>query len=323
MDNSVRTIYFAGGCFWGTQHFFKQINGVVNTEVGYANSVIPHPTYKQVCTGATQAAEGVRVSYDPSVVSLPFLIDLYFETIDPVSVNRQGGDSGTQYRTGIYYTDASQQRDALEAVRARQPLYKEPIAVEVKPLANFYPAEEYHQDYLDKNPDGYCHISPRLFALARAARMPQAQPAWRRPSDESLRQTLTPVQYEVTQNAATEPPFRNEYWDEHRLGIYVDVTTGQPLFLSSDKFDSGCGWPSFTAPVDDHVLTRRADDSHGMHRVEVRSAAGDAHLGHVFPDGPADRGGLRYCINSAALRFVPRERMEAEGYGEYLRLLPS
>lgn len=315
-------IYFAGGCFWGTEHFFRQINGVSNTQVGYANSLIPNPTYKEVCTGQTQAAEGVKVEYDPKQVTLDFLIQLYLMTIDPTSVNRQGNDVGTQYRTGIYYTTAEQQRTILDELAKESQLYSEPIAVEVKQLQNFYPAEEYHQRYLEKNPTGYCHINPRLFEIARNARMTQQAEvdasAYTRPSDSDLRTRLTPEQYAVTQENATEPPFRNEYFDNHRKGIYVDVTTGEPLFLSTDKFDSGCGWPSFSRPINDSVIVEKSDTSHGMIRTEVRSRAGDAHLGHVFPDGPKDRGGLRYCINSASLRFIPLAKMESEGYGQYI-----
>lgn len=175
--------------------------------------------------------------------------------------------------------------------------------MEVKPLQNFYPAEEYHQDYLDKSPGGYCHINPKLFTMARNVRK------------------LTPAQIAVTRHNATEPSFHNAYWDEDRDGIYVDVTTGEPLFLSTDKFNSGCGWPSFTRPIDDRALTERNDTTHGMIRTEVRSTLGDAHLGHVFNDGPRERGGLRYCINSAALRFIPVEEMDRAGYGEYIKYI--
>lgn len=325
MDNNVATIYFAGGCFWGTEHFFKQINGVVSTEVGYANSVVPNPTYKEVCTGRTMAAEGVKVEYDTTRVDLPFLIQLYFMTIDPTSVNRQGNDRGTQYRTGIYYTTASQQRTALAEIEKEAQLYSRPIAVEVKQLENFYPAEDYHQDYLEKNPGGYCHIDPRLFEIARkASKTPAAEvnpSAYSKPTEDELRSKLSRTQYAVTQENATEAPFRNEYFDNHQKGIYVDITTGEPLFVSTDKFDSGCGWPSFSRPINDDVVIEKKDLSHGMERTEVRSRVGDAHLGHVFPDGPKERGGLRYCINSASLRFIPLDRMAAEGYATYIPLV--
>lgn len=318
---SMKEIYLAGGCFWGTEHFLKQIEGVEATQVGYANGNIANPTYRQVCTGTTDFAETVKVQYDPQKVDLPFLIDLYFKTIDPTSVNRQGNDRGTQYRTGIYYTDSADLPAIRETLRLQAARYPRPLAVEVKPLENFYPAEDYHQDYLDKNPGGYCHIDPSLFDLARKAKMPQPSAAYSKPDEATLRSMLTPEQYAVTQKNATEPAFRNAYWNEHRPGIYVDITTGEPLFVSTDKFDSGCGWPSFSKPIDRSLIEENIDISHGMVRTEVRSKTGDAHLGHVFTDGPADKGGLRYCINSASLRFIPKEKMQAEGYGEYLDLV--
>ena len=262
----------------------------------------------------------MKVQYDPLKVDLPFLIDLYFKTIDPTSVNRQGNDKGTQYRTGIYYTDPADLAVIQEPVHRLATAYSRPLAVEIKPLKNFYPAEDYHQDYLDKNPGGYCHIHPELFDLARKAKMPKKS-VYSKPDDTVLRSKLTPEQYAVTQKNATEPAFHNDYWNEHRPGIYVDITTGEPLFVSTDKFDSGCGWPSFSKPIDRKLIHEKMDTSHGMVRTEVRSATGDAHLGHVFTDGPADKGGLRYCINSASLRFIPKEKMQAEGYGEYISLV--
>lgn len=320
--DSIKEIYLAGGCFWGTEHFLKLIEGVKSTQVGYANGNIANPTYKQVCTGTTDFAETVKVEYDSEKVDLPFLIDLFFKTIDPTSLNKQGNDQGTQYRTGIYYTHAADLPAIQETVNSLAANYSRPLAIEIKPLQNFYPAEDYHQDYLDKNPRGYCHIHPELFELARKAKMiKKTSSAYSKPDDATLRSTLTAEQYAVTQKNATEPAFRNEYWDEHHPGIYVDITTGEPLFVSTDKFDSGCGWPSFSKPIDRKLIQERTDTSHGMVRTEVRSAAGDAHLGHVFTDGPADKGGLRYCINSASLRFIPKDEMQAEGYGDYIDLV--
>lgn len=317
-------IYFAGGCFWGTEHFLKQIKGVEKTQVGYANGNIANPTYEQVCNGNTNFAETVKVTYDPQEVELPLLINLYFKTIDPTSINRQGNDRGSQYRTGIYYTDEADLPTIQSTIQALAKNYPKPLAVEVKPLSNFYKAEDYHQDYLDKHPGGYCHIDPALFELAKKANTTKAvsKPNYKKPDDATLRATLTNEQYAVTQKNATEPSFRNEYWNEKRPGIYVDITTGEPLFISADKFDSGCGWPSFTKPIEKSLIKENIDTSHGMTRVEVRSKTGNAHLGHVFTDGPADKGGLRYCINSASLRFIPKEKMKEEGYGEYLNLLP-
>lgn len=318
-------IYFAGGCFWGTEHFLKQIRGVESTQAGYANSTVTNPSYEQVCSGKTNAAETVKVVYDPEVVDLKLLLDLYFQTIDPTSLNRQGNDRGTQYRTGIYYINKADVPVINQAVAVLKAQYHKPLAIEVKPLTNFYPAEAYHQDYLDKNPGGYCHINPALFEMARKANAPKAsapQPkAYQKPDDATLRKKLSSEQYAVTQKSATEPAFRNEYWDEHRPGIYVDITTGEPLFVSTDKFDSGCGWPSFSKPIEKNLIAENKDTSHGMIRTEVRSKTGDAHLGHLFTDGPKDKGGLRYCINSASLRFIPKEKMKEEGYGEYLPLV--
>lgn len=317
----TKEIYFAGGCFWGTEHFLKQIEGVKATQVGYANGNKENPTYKEVCSGTTDFAETVKVEYDANSADLPFLIELFFKTIDPTSLNRQGNDRGTQYRTGIYYTNPEDLPTIRQTVDRLASDYQKPLVVEIKPLLNFYSAEDYHQDYLDKNPQGYCHIHPELFELARHAQMKKTVTTYVKPDDSVLRSKLTPEQYAVTQENATEPAFRNDYWDEHRPGIYVDITTGEPLFVSSDKFDSGCGWPSFSKPIDPKLVVEKKDLSHGMQRIEIRSSTGDAHLGHVFNDGPKDKGGLRYCINSASLRFIPKEKMEAEGYGNYIKLV--
>ena len=310
-----KKIYLAGGCFWGTEHLMSLVPGVTDTVVGYANSLVPDPSYQMVCTGRTEAAETVEVSYDPDRLGLSDLLLLYFRSIDPTTINRQGNDIGTQYRTGIYYTDPAD-LDVIRAVVATVARrYSTALAVEVEPLQNFYPAEDYHQSYLDKNPGGYCHIHPALFAEARAM-TPRAGE-----DKEELRRRLTPLQWEVTQNGATERPFVNEYDHEFRPGIYVDITDGTPLFASSRKYDSGCGWPAFTRPISDDLITEHLDTSFGRIRTEVRSSSSGAHLGHVFPDGPADQGGQRYCINSAALRFIPADRMQEEGYGEYLPLI--
>lgn len=311
----MKEIYLAGGCFWGTEHFFKQVRGVVSTEVGYANGHTSNPTYEEVCSHTTGFAETVHITYAPDQITLDKLLELYFLTIDPTSLNRQGGDVGDQYRTGIYYTDSTDRPTIQAALKALQRKHSQPIVIEVEPLRSFYDAESYHQDYLDKNPSGYCHINPELFRVAREAN------AYVKPSEEELRKKLTPMQYAVTQQANTEPAFNNEYWDEKREGIYVDITTGEPLFISADKFDSGCGWPSFSRPIDTTLLSEHLDTSHGMERIEVRSKSGRAHLGHVFKDGPRERGGLRYCINSASLRFIPREEMKQAGYAKYLPLL--
>ncbi len=314
--SGTKEIYLAGGCFWGTEKYIASISGVVETEVGYANGNTEKPTYEQVCHHHTGHAETVKVVYDPGKLPLPFLLELYYDSIDPTSVNRQGGDKGTQYRTGVYYVHAEDEsviRDSLNKLQAR---LKEPVAVELKPLDNYYPAEEYHQKYLDKNPNGYCHIGRDKIAMAAQAAV---DPTLYAPADPAaLKKELTERQYEVTQEAATEPPFQNDFWNHYAPGIYVDVTTGEPLFASSDKFESGCGWPSFSRPIDPHVVKEFMDHSLFRVRTEVRSRVGNAHLGHVFDDGPKELGGLRYCINSAALKFIPKAEMEAKGYGKLL-----
>lgn len=315
-----KTIYLAGGCFWGTQQYFALLQGVTKTEVGYANSNVQNPTYEQVCSGSTHAAETVAVTYDDEKIPLSFILDMYFKVIDPTALNRQGHDVGTQYRTGIYYTDPQDAPTVRSALDALQQNYNRPLAVEAAPLQNFYSAEEYHQNYLVKNPGGYCHVPQAAFAEARSAK-PSQKLVYRKATQKELADALTPLQYDVTQNAATEAPFTNEYNAKFDPGIYVDITTGEPLFVSTDKFESGCGWPSFSRPIKDSLLEEKPDYTLSRPRTEVRSKLSDAHLGHVFEDGLAELGGLRYCINSASLRFIAKEKMEAEGYGEYLSLV--
>lgn len=312
-------IYLAGGCFWGAEKYIAAIQGVISTEVGYANGQTENPTYEEVCYSHTGHAETVRVTYDSDLLPLEFLLELYYESINPASVNRQGGDAGLQYRTGIYYTDESDLQIIQRSLEKLQQRYEEPIAIEVEPLLNYWRAEEYHQKYLDKNPTGYCHISKAKIAKAATAVVNPV--LYSKPADDKLQETLTDMQYKVTQQNATEPPFQNEFYNNFRPGIYVDVTTGEPLFASTDKFESGCGWPSFAKPIDQNVIKENEDYAFGMSRTEVRSRAGDAHLGHVFNDGPRDKGGLRYCINSASLKFIPKSKMEENGYGYLLALV--
>ncbi len=303
-------IYLAGGCFWGVEAYMSRIYGVYDVTSGYANGKTENPTYEEVCYMNTGHAETVHVQYDPARVDLNTLLGYYFRIINPVSVNKQGNDVGTQYRTGIYYTDEAD-LPVIEAKMAEiQAKYDEPLAVEVEPLKHYFLAEEYHQDYLEKNPNGYCHIDLNTVndIIIDPARYPK-------PSDDVLKETLTESQYRVTQLNETERAFENTYWDNHEPGLYVDVATGEPLFSSKDKYDSGCGWPSFVEPIDKQVVTYDDDTSYNMVRTEVRSRSGDSHLGHVFTDGPKDRGGLRYCINSASIRFIPLDEMESEGYG--------
>ena len=325
-----KTIYFAGGCFWGIEEFFSRIAGVVDATSGYANGTLEDPTYRQVCTGRTGHAETVRVTYDPGQVSLATLTDAYFSVIDPLSINRQGNDRGPQYRTGVFYEDATDVPTLEVAFRKVAERLNSPLAVELEPLRCFFPAEDYHQDYLRKNPGGYCHInfeSLRTLGLmeptAKADEPEEAEPFvdpanYPKPPESEMRSKLNRQQILVTQKAATEPPWTGEYCALFEPGIYVDVVTGEPLFASCAKFESGCGWPSFSRPISKDVITEHTDTSHGMVRTEVRSRTGNSHLGHVFADGPMEAGGLRYCINSASLRFIPMSDMEAQGYGYLL-----
>lgn len=326
----LREIYLAGGCFWGLEAYLKKLPGVKKTQVGYANGRTEHPSYQDVCHRHTGHAETVKVTYQPEVLSLEVLLKAFFRVVDPTSENRQGWDIGTQYRSGIYYVDEEELPVIWQAIEAQKKRYTELIVTEVKPLQNFYAAEEYHQEYLEKNPRGYCHIhlgEADAFiqeeGLKDCAQEPEliSDGTYEKPDEQILREQLTPLQYQVTQENGTEPPFQNEYDRHFKRGIYVDVTTGEPLFASGDKFQSGCGWPAFARPIAPEVLTEKLDTSYGIVRTEVRSRVGDAHLGHVFADGPAETGGLRYCINSAALRFVAYEDMEREGYGELKKLV--
>lgn len=327
---NTRTIYLAGGCFWGVEAYFQRIPGVVDAVSGYANGRTQNPSYEDVIRGAGHA-ETVKVTYDADRLSLADILQYYFRIIDPTSLNKQGNDRGAQYRTGVYYTDAADKATIQQALDALQQKYSRPLVVENLPLQNFYEAEEYHQDYLAKNPNGYCHIDVRKAdepLPGKPAGNPPAAAAavgkgfdvasYRKASDAELKQRLSAEQYRVTQQSGTERAFTHEYDHLFAPGIYVDVVSGQPLFSSKDKFDSGCGWPSFTRPIQPSAVTEHEDLSYNMRRVEVRSQAANSHLGHVFPDGPRDKGGLRYCINGASLRFIPLEKMAEEGYGNLI-----
>ena len=318
----LKDIWLAGGCFWGVEAYMARVPGVAEVTVGYANGNTENPTYQDVSYKNTGHAETVHLRYDPDRISLDQLLEQYFLIIDPTVLNRQGNDVGSQYRTGIYYQDEADLAVIKAAIEREQEKYTRPIVGEVEPLAQYYLAEAYHQDYLEKNPGGYCHIS--FDTLPGANDMNATglvDPSLdRQPDPDTIRNMLSAEQYQVTQENGTEMPGTGEYEKNKADGIYVDIVTGEPLFSSRDKFDSGSGWPSFTRPIDPAVVNELKDISIGMLRTEVRSRVGDSHLGHVFADGPADQGGLRYCINSAALRFIPLADMEQEGYAYLLPL---
>lgn len=317
----MKTIYLAGGCFWGVEEYFSRLAGVRDAVSGYANGNIENPTYRQVCSGNTGFAETVKVTYDPKIIPLSTILRQYFSIIDPTILNRQGNDIGTQYRTGIFYTDSADLPIIEQVMREEAAKFSKPIVVEFEPLKNFYPAEDYHQDYLKKNPFGYCHISFDGIDQVNKELRDNQKKQYIKPSDEEIRAKLSKESYEVTQHAATERPFTGKYVNNFEKGIYVDIVTGEPLFVSSDKFESGCGWPSFSKPIDRNSVTEHFDGSYGMSRIEVKSKIGQSHLGHVFNDGPRELGGLRYCINSASLRFIPLNEMDKEGYGQYKSLV--
>lgn len=309
-DANLAEIHLAGGCFWGLESYMSRVYGVKDVSSGYANGQTSNPSYQDVTRGGSGHAETVKVVYDTSRVDLDTLLRYYLRVVDPVSINKQGNDVGQQYRTGIYYQTEAEKMVIEQRIARLQQDYSKPIAIEVALLDHYYLAEDYHQDYLEKNPDGYCHIN--LFDVEKTLISPVL---YTLPSEEEIAAKLNDLQYRVTQNGDTESSYSNAYWDHFEKGIYVDIVSGEPLFSSNDKFESGCGWPSFSQPIDPEVATYHEDTSFNMVRTEVRSRVADAHLGHVFNDGPAQLGGLRFCINSAAIRFIALEDMAAEGYG--------
>ena len=311
-------IYLAGGCFWGIEHLMASIPGVLDAQSGYANGTGEEDAnYETVCTEDTGFRETVRVEYNPEKISLDALLLAYFYVIDPTVKNQQGNDIGPQYQTGIYYTN-EKAKETVERIAEIERSRRKEFFVEIGPLLNYYPAEEYHQDYLVNNPFGYCHIPVEEIQLFSKLRIDPGD--YRKPAAETIRDKLTEEQYYVTQEAGTEYAFQNEFWNHFAKGIYVDIVTGEPLFSSTDKYESSCGWPAFTKPIEEPSIVELEDLSHGMQRIEVRSRAGNSHLGHVFENDPESPNGVRYCINSASLRFVPYDKMEVEGYGYLMDL---
>ncbi len=311
-NSRYKEIYLAGGCFWGLQAYIDRISGIEYTNVGYANGTGDKTDYNSI--KETGHAETVYVVYDPEKISLARLLGYYYAVIDPTALNRQGNDRGGQYRSGIYYVDEGD-REIIDSVTAdEQAKYSEKIVTEVEPVKNYVLAEDYHQNYLEKNAGGYSHINLSKIQEVKPLVNLEDYP---KPTDEEIKKKLTGLQFSITRESFTESPFENEYWDNKEAGLYVDIVTGEPLFLSTDKYNSGTGWPSFTRPIQWSVVTYHTDKSAGMERIEVRSRSGDSHLGHLFYDGPAEEGGLRYCINSGALDFVRLGELEERGYGKF------
>ncbi|WP_058307635.1 peptide-methionine (S)-S-oxide reductase MsrA [Gracilibacillus massiliensis] len=314
---SLETAIFAGGCFWCMVEPFDQQPGIEKIVSGYTGGDKPNPTYEEVCTNTTGHREAVEITFNPEVFPYKKLLNLFWQQIDPTDPGGQFHDRGESYKTAIYYT-TEQQKQLAEA--SKQQLeesgkFNKPIVTDILPAKTFYEAEEKHQNYYKKQRFHY-----QMYKKG-SGRADFIKRNWGNSfSKQDLKEKLTPIQYHVTQENGTERPFDNEYWNNQQEGVYVDIISGKPLFTTKDQYDAGCGWPSFTKPLNHNAIEENMDTSHGMRRIEVRSGDSDSHLGHVFDDGPVDKGGMRYCINSAALRFIPKDKLEEEGLDQYLSL---
>jgi len=313
---------FAGGCFWCMEPPFERLDGVKEVISGYTGGEKKNPTYEEVSSGNTGHLEAVQITYNTAKVSYKELLEVFWRQIDPTDAGGSFVDRGTQYGSAIFYHSNEQKEMAEESKMEleKSKKYNNPIVTEIRKFKEFYKAEDYHQDYYKKNSvryKYYRYMSGRDRYIERVWGVEKdKKDGFKKPSKEELRKRLTAMQYHITQENGTEKAFQNEYWDNHRDGIYVDIVSGEPLFSSLDKFDSGTGWPSFTKPLEAENIIEKKDKSFFMVRTEVRSRGADSHLGHIFNDSP-EHGGLRYCINSAAIKFISKEDFEKEGYGKY------
>lgn len=317
MKNEIAIL--AGGCFWCMVKPFDQWAGVIKIRAGYTGGATKNPSYKQVCGGETDHLEAVKIDFDAEIISYEDILKIYFQSIDPTDAGGQFADRGDTYKTVIFYTSAVQKQCARNFMNKlnKSGKYDKPVAVKLLPAKEFFDAEEEHQDYYKKNSLHY-----NLYYKGSGRKKYIEENAYKMQYDKvELQKRLTPEQYHVTQENGTEAPYTNEYDENFNEGIYVDVVSDKVLFSSKDKYNSGCGWPAFTQSIFGQAVYEIRDSSYGMERVEVRSTSADSHLGHVFNDGPKNQGGMRYCINSAALKFIAKEEMISQGYEEYLKYL--